>query len=403
MNHCCKSYTRILTLSTVAAVSVMIALNWSVDPFGVYGGNNGGSSQDAETLDGSRVAMAERLRQERHSTILLGTSRVACGLDAASVLFAERTVLKVGLAGADFYETFQAFSFAAEQEGVEEVLLCVDFYQFNANARPAFDFEQSRFNPELASIDYHGEKLLSWRATKNSLRALKSLLTEAQPLRGGQGGGIDVPNSRSRGPRAAFEANARHYLEASSNYGSYRYASERVELFGRLIRIARERGIELHVAILLVHAVQLETIRAAGLWNVFEQWKRDLVRVADLESGTDEIPVWDFTGYGAYTCERIPPEGGLQRMRYYREASHFTVELGEQVLRRMLSDTNEDVGFGVRLTAKSLGAHLQRTRANRAVWLRENPGETAWVRELAQGAGHAPSPRTARQSGVVQR
>ena len=193
MNHCCKSYTRILTLSTVAAVSVMIALNWSVDPFGVYGGNNGGSSQDAETLDGSRVAMAERLRQERHSTILLGTSRVACGLDAASVLFAERTVLKVGLAGADFYETFQAFSFAAEQEGVEEVLLCVDFYQFNANARPAFDFEQSRFNPELASIDYHGEKLLSWRATKNSLRALKSLLTEAQPLRGGQGGGSTFP------------------------------------------------------------------------------------------------------------------------------------------------------------------------------------------------------------------
>ena len=219
MKHCCKSYTRILTLSTVTAVAAMVAFNWTVDPFGVYGGNNGGNSPDAEFLDGSRVATAERLRQRRHSTILLGTSRVACGLDAASPLFAERTVLKVGLAGANFYETFQAFSLAAEQEGVEEVLLCIDFYQFNANAQPAFDFEQSRFNPELASIDYHGEKLLSWRATKNSFRVLKSLLAETQRSRGGQGGAIGVPDSRSRSPREAFEANVRHYLEASYNYG----------------------------------------------------------------------------------------------------------------------------------------------------------------------------------------
>jgi hypothetical protein len=399
-----KTYALLLGCGTLGCVAIAIFLNVLVDPFGVHRGFEEGRVISKKMSSGSRIFAAECLRQRDYSTLLLGSSRLQSGIDERSAVFAGKRVLKAGFMASNFYELHHAFRYAVKHSEIDEVYLFVDFYQFNSQMRGAFDFDNSLFNPELSQFDYRCQMLMGWKVTKNSLRLTKDYLqgNELPRISWQQPDSLPVLSDDAQPPllvgsqmepREAFRRNVKYYLEASTNYGRYDYSPERVDMFRQVVELAASEGIQLHVAILPIHAIQLETIRVAGLRDDFEQWKRDVVGIVAEVNGAHrdcEFPVWDFTGYRSYPAESIPPSGAGRAMRYYSESSHFKPILGEKVLQRMHAKKSDGKDFGVRLTRRHLEAHLNNIRADRASWLKENGPETEWIQELAQHAGFSP-------------
>lgn len=119
------------------------------------------------------------------------------------------------------------------------------------------------------------------------------------------------------------------------------------------------------------HAAQMEAIRIVGLWQEFEQWKRELSKMA---------PVWDFSGYNSITSE--PVSNG---MKNYLDSSHYRKNVGDLVINCLFSYQEEKVpaDFGTLITPANVEAHLTKIRADREVWAEKNLHIVNLVQDLA--------------------
>ena len=185
------------------------------------------------------------------------------------------------------------------------------------------------------------------------------------------------------GHRKAFRKAIRKFLTHPELYNGYVYGRSRLEDFQQIVKLCRERGCELIVIIPPVHALQLETIRQAGLWKDFEKWKRDLVtglaEDAIRHPDSPAISLWDFTAYTGYNAEPVPADADRSAMQWYWESSHFKKELGDLMLARALGGEGS---FGVRLTRENIEQHLETLRNGRATYLQACPDDAAMVREI---------------------
>ena len=130
------------------------------------------------------------------------------------------------------------------------------------------------------------------------------------------------------------------------------------------------------------HAHVLELFAITGLWNAFEEWKRELVRTLARDSQTDQrrLVLWDFSGYHRYACERVPAMGDrTSKMQWYWEAGHFKRELGDRMISRIGGDGDPE--FGVRLDASTIESDLSSVRRGHE---RYRSDDGADVSELAK-------------------
>ena len=266
------------------------------------------------------------------------------------------------------------------------VIFGVDFLLFTSTRAARPDFDNSRFNPHLNVFEYHARNLFDWDATVRSWSLVERLKHHRSPQAAERG---FVP--RAIPPRVSqrtvFARRIHDFLINPETYGSYHYSAERVSELHAMIRRCRASGVDLTIFIPPIHALQLETIRAAGLWQVFEQWKKDAAEAVAEETADHPIPLWDFTGFKDRVAEDVPPAGDkTTRMKWYIDSSHFTPALGVFVLDRMFPSTHSGNGaddFGVALVPANVEEHLQKLRADREAYATTHPDEIEWLRQLA--------------------
>jgi hypothetical protein len=163
-----------------------------------------------------------------------------------------------------------------------------------------------------------------------------------------------------------------------------------LQLFRDMVSGCRARGVNLIVFIPPVHALQLEAIRVARLWPVFEQWKRDLAQLVATEDPS--VLLWDFSGYTGPRAESVPPNGDkTTRMKWYIDSSHFTPAFGHLVLEQALASSPRSGDapaqfLGVLLKSDSVGNDLNDIRRDRDSYAASHSEEVTWVTELAARA-----------------
>jgi hypothetical protein len=160
--------------------------------------------------------------------------------------------------------------------------------------------------------------------------------------------------------------------------------------FRGIVRMAYEKDIELYCLISPSHAWQWETLRAAGLWGAFEDWKRTLAAIIAEEAaaaGKTPYPLWDFADYSPPVTERVPQTGSGKLMAYYWESSHYRRELGNQVLNRLFgieeplnNDTFRD--FGILLNDGDVEENLQTVRDRYEAYAAAYADDIARVHEI---------------------
>ena len=152
----------------------------------------------------------------------------------------------------------------------------------------------------------------------------------------------------------------------------YKLSEDRFNDFKKIVEFCRQNNIELIVFISPSHATQWEALRVTDRWDSFEEWKRKMVAIT---------PVWDFSGYNSVTSEPIQPI-----MSNYVDNSHYTPNIGDFVLNRILSHNVEQVpeDFGVLITSENIEQHLAKIRSDREEWAKMRPNEVELVETLKQ-------------------
>ena len=379
-------YARFFAVGTVAGLAAVATINLLVDPLGAYPLFSLKAIEPYRPQLLSHPAKAEMLLRSDCEVLLLGTSRVQVGLPVKHPAYGTTSVCNMGLAGTTLTEISGVLQFALRHDRPKRVLLGVDFILFSDVRGLSANFENSRFNPELAPVDYHFKNVLGSQMLEDSWMLLFQWL-RGVPQPTADRGFLSKSVRPGISQRESFARGIRKFLTEPEIYGAYRYSEQRLDVFRQMVRRCRKERVDLIVFIPPVHALELETVRVAGLWPVFEQWKGDLARILAEEGMAQSAPLWDFTGFTGPVAEAVPPPGNTTaRMHWYLENSHFTAALGEIVLNRLLSDSaasSRELDFGKRLTTHNLAAHLAQLQRERETYATAQPAEIAWVNRLA--------------------
>ena len=374
-----KRFMRVWLLATLVAVAVIVALNILVDPAGAYPRLHLAAFEPFRYTDLDRITKAEMLSRGDWEVIILGSSRAETGLPADHPSMVTNRTCNVSLAAARFPELVAVFDFAQQHNHLKKVILCADLYMFAPGAPWISDFAESRFNPAFNRFQYYCKQFLGRASFNSTWATLREWVRGRRPVPQETRGFHSHALGANTSQRELFN---RVLRILGAGYRTQSVDPAYLEQFRHIVQVCRDRGIDLQVVIMPVHALDIELLYAGGRWAEFEKWKTDLLNVLVAEGVEDKFNLWDFTGYAGPPAETIPPEGDVTtRMKYYYENSHCTPVLGGRVLDEVFGGTGTNA-FGVKLDRANLQAHLARIKEDRSAYARTNAAEIQWVQRI---------------------
>ena len=369
--------------ATLAALAGVVAFNLLVDPAGAYPCLHLRSLEPLRYLSHDRVHKAEMARRGGWEIIILGSSRSKAGLPAEYPWLATNQTCNLSFDAVRFPELVMAFDYARQHNRLKHVILCLDFYMFGSGPPWIQDFPESRFNPKVDLLQYYCKQLLSQASTEDSLNTLRQQRRHFVPARQSLRGFYHHLLSPGMSQRQLFDTVLR--------ITGVRTAKQTVDwscldLFRQVVRTCRDEHIDLQIAIMPVHALELECYHNGGRWSDFEKWKAGLVNALAKEGVEGKTGLWDFTGYAGPPAESVPPPGDVTtRMKYFFENSHCTPAFGTLMLDSMFGAPSSDQ-CGIKLSRSNLTAHLHQILEDRAFYARTNAADIQWVQHLISEA-----------------
>lgn len=399
-----KKHSIQIILAITGIFTLFVAFNWLVDPYWIYETPRIArfNSNKPVASDNSRLFKISRVLQQQPEALIIGTSREDSGINPKHAVFQGHNVFNAAISSQPNVESKKILQAMSDHGDFPRQIIFGLIFE-NANvfgfALPA-DYSEENFN------EYRRYKLLL------SLSTLKaSAKTVALNLAGKT---KKISNDGFRNPsewtdqllighHKAFKDNERHYLfdnhfplPACKNAlvvedANRKSATPMQELRDAII-IAYRMKSDMRIFIGPSHARQWETIQASGLWGQFEDWKRMVVEIVELEAieaNATPLQVWDFSGYNSISVEPVPPESDkLTRMRYYYESSHYTPAAGDLVLDRIFNLKSPERtipdDFGVLLTSHNIDAHLTNIRVAREHYRQTHPEDVAEIEAMAR-------------------
>ncbi|MGB3511097.1 MAG: hypothetical protein WBA93_18055, partial [Microcoleaceae cyanobacterium] len=169
-----------------------------------------------------------------------------------------------------------------------------------------------------------------------------------------------------------FNSSLTKYFRDRDKFNEYRFSNTSLSDFKRIVEICKEKNIEVKIFISPVHVIHWEVLYESGIWSIFENWKREIVKIT---------PIWDFSNYNSITTEDISEE-----MENYWDSHHYSKEVGDLILNRLLSYQQESVpdDFGILMTPENVESHLVQIRNQRKLWVKGNPELVKLVKDLKQ-------------------
>lgn len=385
----------------VAAVVGFVVL---VDPYGLYG-SKGTTRLNAVKPGLSRYqAEIKQVRAQRMHPdfVILGNSRAEIGFDpsASALKAAGGRGFNLAIPGVGIDTSLRQMA-QLQAAGVtpKTVIVGVEFLDFLSNkavsSAPAAAAPATPAAPSFWQFDV----LFSLASVKDALRTLRiqhddEAVTMAadgfNPLKEYRG------YVRADGYYKIFQQRAEENSRSFHRKSTAALAPGDIRQLRAFLRTTSAGNADVRLVIYPYHAQILAMFETAGLWPLFEEWKRELVAAIAAETSRNpqvRITLLDFSGYGAYNCERIPgPNNVRAATQWYWEAGHFKKELGDIVLARVMAEPlppAQAPSFGTSLDAGSLQANAARIAAERRACAAAQPGIFEAAQQLVAKASAA--------------
>ena len=433
----------VIVCALLAPFSVPLA-NIVVDPFYRFGwvSIEGFNAQKPQFAPQERLAKPGVVCRMQPSSVVLGTSRVEVGIDPLHPGWGQAgSSYNLAMAGAGLKEldlTLRHTVHASPR--LRLALVGLDFLMFNAHREAVvfgtevIGFDQQRLMLSSADtcwrsfihdadmflgvggLKYDYATITGQMPASNRYDVDKAEISKWAALYdryGFRGDFYDVLNGLILriGHRKGFDGGSGNLASQEYYYATrvwrpapeQRYCLERegqpntMATFREMLDFARRSGVDVKFFINPIHARMLIALREAGLWPVYEEWKRGLVRTLEAEartSGAGPFQLWDFSGINSVTAEHIPKLGELTEMQWWWEPSHYRKGAGDLMLDRMLdyrapSRTVPD-DFGLSLTPANIESWIAKTRNGLRSYMLREPQEAEIIRaRLAPVMGEA--------------
>jgi hypothetical protein len=375
-------------------LGALSGFNVVVNPFGAYRTGVWEGLGAYKTYDFRRLYVAELLRQNPCEVVFIGSSRTYIGVDPRWPEWGTAQAWNVGVPSAMMNEIGPIGRYALKHTAARRIYLFADFFAFNDSVASLKDFDRSRFSPKFSPAAYHLRNLITIDSTEQSLEVIRAWRA-GKPASGHVNGfRLRTFPTRYDNQRSAIQRSLNYYLKSPSAFPTFKSYRGSMAHLAELARGCRAKGVELTVVVLPVHVLHLEAIRGAGLWEVFEQWERDLAAtLADEGKAAGRAPfvLWDFTSYRGAPAEAVPARvGDAPAMAYFRDEAHALPGLVQLVARRVTGQEAVDPAdggeLGVLLTPENVEAHLAGIARDREAFARARKADVRWVANLAAQA-----------------
>ena len=380
------------------------AFNLVIDPYGVFNlvAIEGVNAKKAYAYTHKRLAKERRALRLQPNTVLLGNSRIDVGFNPQSPAWpAEmQPVANIGIPGEGMDGIVRAYSLAVRKMQPNAIVVGLDFFDFLSASPPAPGERLSRqdsYDGEL--LPHLPETVFSTTATIDSLLTIKAQRERDSTAMTAAG------FNPMQNYKAIVRREGQWPMVLEKDKLHVRYLETRPAAFLQpngvpaaplvylrdILEDAARRDLRVEVVLYPFHAHFLETLHLSGRWALFEAWKREVLSVwLSVKNSAPGWPstLWDFSVYDPLTTEAAPlPDHKDRRMDWYWEAGHFKAELGDKMIAQMTGTAPN--GFGVRLTAASLDAHLRRQQVARNHYESANPEAVSYLRDLCRPLGCA--------------
>ena len=359
---------RLMLVCLTSLLATVVATNWLVNPYGVWPTTvvpRAYRLTDAAVPHiGEHLSTPYRIRIERPSTVLVGSSRILWGMLVEQS--GHDTFLNASLSGATLTELAGVLRLATTNPRLRRVIWGVEFYAFDekfAGVRHADTLTRLQASERQTLVLKVKETLFNMQAFRDSRRVLMRVVRGRKPdsLRDPVPWTEELIRERlatvnNRGLAQRKESRIKDQLKDWINsYENYRLSPSQVTMFQETVASLRRAGLEVILFVPPMSDCELEAIDQLGAWDAFQDWKRLLL---DVE------PFWDFSGYGKLD---VTPE-------LFTDVPHFKPVVGQIILRRVLGmgcagcgERGQTIwGAGVRVDPTTVNAFLARQEAARA-------------------------------------
>ena len=396
------------SLLLIAAVTVF---NAAIDPYGMFGRPRvaGINLHKPYAGDRGRIVKVHQVLRVRPRSLIVGNSRPEMGIDPEHHCWPadSQPVFNLSVPGLHVYHQVRLAQHAIADSRVETVLMAIDFLDFvdsraredpglwpppgqapgrlrvDANNQPRSDFQLER------AIDYF-DASTSLSALIDSLSTIgkqrKQWVETRTPHGFNPAERIYLPILMTEGIGALFAQKNRelagYFSGRQSLYKEGTDWSLEFEALDRFSRQVTNQGIKLIFFVDAHHAHYLSMLDEAGLWPMFETWKKQVVAIA----GKYGVPLWDFSTFDEHAVE-LPNDIARvgEALEWFWEPSHYRAAFGSLMLAQMLAcNTAEGRDVGVLLDAKNVTHTLQQIRLRRDAFAASNPEIAEQFRALLE-------------------
>lgn len=366
-----RRYLRATVLSGGLGFLLLAGFLAFMDPYGIWR-HRGLPHAGHPPLTWSRIAAAERL-DARCQVALVGSSRVVFGFGTRLPRIGKRRACNGALGGTSITEIRTVVDFIVQETDVEAMILFVDLHMFHDKRVYNHDWEQSRFNPNRSMLTYYLWSLTSLDAIEDASMYQGWKLpgmAEANPMR-----------SSSQETRGLIKTT----LLRPNMYRRFGVMDRSKADFIHILDQIEAHDLKVMVVIPAVHAIQLEVLHTAGLWDANKDWRRYLTQ----ELYDRDIQLWDFATYHSPAISRLPTNVTDKPNPWWADMSHQSQMLGklttERIQDAMMGKGGDwEADFGVQLTPSNIEAHLATLDAGREAWRAGQPDQLAWYTQILE-------------------
>lgn len=359
----------------IAAIPLFLvgAFNWAIDPQDIFKSPNFRQINHVKVNkdNNDRLYKAIDIIRLKPTNIIVGSSRTKQGIDPESpVLKTAENYYNLAINGPNFYEVKRYIEHAVyNQANLKQIILGVDFFMFNQDLENQPTFNDSRLEKKHITVNDGVQNLFSLDVLGKSLETIKASQKSPDTINDDYGDNGFMPNRNFNNGESIWRFHQSIKLFFSL-HSEYQLSQSYLNDFQEIVELCKKNNIELIIFISPSHATNWESIYTMERWEIFEQWKRDLVALT---------PVWDFSGYNSITTEPI-----AKYMKNYVDNSHYTPEIGDLILQRIFKQQTAKIpqDFGILLTPQNIESHLQQIKSDRLQWVKNNPEEVDLVRKL---------------------
>ena len=261
--------------------------NWFIDPFEIYWT---GEYKPHRKIFMKKVWIfkAMNVRKITPQSLILGSSRSMIGLEAehpgGDPSVSPR--YNFGVPASNLYEILSFLEHSNELNPIKQAIVGIDFYAFNI-----FYQGNTEFNDSFLLKEGDSQLLSHFRETMISLFTLTSFDLSKKKMRsrgeemfylnGSLASFYKLPKETT--PGKLFPYNQNYYLEFMlypppiHHFCLYDKNGENPQMraLEKLVNLANRKSIDLRIFIHPIHASLQQIIKYAGLWNEFEDWKKN--------------------------------------------------------------------------------------------------------------------------------